>query len=237
MSAPLQRTAAVLAAGALALGLAGCSALAGGGGEAVTDWGTATPAAEPADDATGPGPLDALLPAPEELPGGGWQLDAAGAQREQGADVPEATCLLDVTPALSPEEYATESGRGYLVDGRDDYLMVYVYEVAAAEQLGATLAAELAACSGGYEGRDDQGTYTITMSPSAVVVPGAAAGVCRTHEIAFDDGVTTLGTFCLAATGNHMVTVIDIAQDGGQLDAAEMTAVLAAATTRAFAPA
>lgn len=217
MSAPHGRTTAILAAGALATSLAGCSLVSGAEGETMSAWGQAgIPAAQ--------------LLAVADLPAGDWVQQPPSP--DDDSDDTGGVCAFDfdeVAPTGPEGEAAFASNALGAIVSED------VIQVPDAPGVLTQILAQLEGCTGPAQGGDADTAVTLTSRPSAVTVPGAAVAGCRDADITLD-GTPLVGTFCFGAADDviTMVAVMTV-NPAGALTPDQISALAGTALAKASA--
>lgn len=222
----------------LALVLAGCGSEAEESAP-TPDTDVAAPTEDEAEEAepveAAPASIDDLvagLLAPEEFPSAGWELLSAGPDAEDTTSGSVCTFDFDdAVPADAPAAEASYTNNTLMTFGTEGLV-----QVPDAETVLAGILTELEACVGQAEATADDGTTAlITSEPLDFAVPGAAVGACRYAESVVD-GTPLYGPFCFGASGDRMLMFAALSPDpNGGVTADELTAVLTAATAKAFA--
>ena len=220
----------------LALLLAGCDS----GGEVAEESAptqdaevtapTETEEAEPEEETASIDDLAALMLAPEDFPSAGWELLSSGP--DDDSDDTGGLCAFDFDEAVAadaPEAEASFSNNTLMTFATEGLV-----QVPDAETVLAGILTELEACVGQTEAIDGDTTALTTSEPLDFPVPGAAVGGCRYAE-SIVDGTGLYGPFCFGASGDRMLMFAALSPDpNGGITPEELTAVLTAATAKAF---
>ena len=190
-----------MVAGLMALALAACSDDDAGSDQYA--FGTAAPAAAP-----DPAGLEPLLLTLEDIPLPGWVTQPPSDDDPTVDDETGGICALEFTDVLTPEQQATEQGRTFVDGAGTSALQEYLWAAPGAEALVASVAAELAACSGAYDGTSDDSTVVMTSGPIDLTMPGATVSVCRSYQAVLNGETAMNGTICLGATGDRFMGVM-----------------------------
>ena len=224
MSGQRLRGTAALAAGLLTLGLAGCA----GAGERFP-----VQRVEPGDLVVD---LTPLLLEVDDIPLPGWVAQPPSDDDPTVDDETGGVCTFEFTEIMTAEQLATERGVSFANEAQMTFLSELVWAVPSADELVASISAQLAACSGPYEGTSDETAVSMTSAPLELTMPGATTSVCRLFSAVIDGQGPLPGALCLGASGDRlvgvMVTSIDAAVATTQ---EEYVALMAAAAAKVFA--
>lgn len=220
----------------LALALAGCDS----GSESAEDSGPTedaqvsapaeTEEAEPEAEVPTVDDLAALMLAPEDFLTPGWELLSNGP--DDDSDDVGGICTFDFDEAVAadaPEAEASFSNTTLMT-----FATQGLVQVPDAEAVLAGILTELESCVGQAEAVDGGTTALVASEPLDFPVPGAAVSGCRYAE-SIVDGTPLYGPFCFGASGDRMMMFAALSPDpNGGITPEELTAVLTAATARAF---
>jgi hypothetical protein len=213
----LRGTAAV-AAGLLTLGLAGCA------GERFP-----VERVEAGDLVD----LTPMLLELEDIPLSGWVVEPESDDDPTVDSETGGICTFEFTDVMTPEQLATERGMDFSSEVQMTLFQESVWAVPSADEFLTSISAQLAACSGPYEGTAGDSVVTITSVPLELTVPGASTSVCRLFSAVIDGRGPLPGALCLGAAGDlllgFMLTSIDAAVGTTQ---EEYVALMAAATAK-----
>lgn len=221
----------------LALVLAGCDS----GGEKAEetaptqDAEVSAPAeteeAEPVDaEPAAVDDLAALMLVPEDFTTAGWE--PASNSPDDDSDDTGGICTFDFDEVVGAD--APEAEANFSNNARMTFATEGLVQVPDAEAVLAGILTELEACVGQAEATDNGTTALVTSEPLDFPVPGAAVAGCRYAETIID-GTGLYGPFCFGASGDRMLMFAALSPDpNGGITAEELTAVLTAATAKAF---
>lgn len=185
---------------------------------------------EPEDEPSSIDDLAALMLAPEDFPGAGWELLSNGP--DDDSDDTGGICAFDFDEAITAD--APEAEASFTNNALMTFATEGLVQLADAETVLAGILTELESCVGQTEATDGDTTALITSEPLDFPVPGAAVGGCRYAE-SIVDGTGLYGPFCFGASGDRMLMFAALSPDpNGGVTPEELTAVLTAATAKAF---
>jgi hypothetical protein len=151
----------------------------------------------------------------EDIPLSGWVAEPPSDDDPRVDDETGGICALEFTEIMTPEQLATERGMDFSNEVQMTLLQESVWAVPSADELLASVSAQLAACSGPYEGTSGDTAATVTSVPLELTMPGATTSVCRLFAAVIDGQGPLPGALCLGASGDLllgvMVTSIDAA--------------------------
>lgn len=230
-----------VAAVLLALVLAGCAdGDAGAPDEAVqtepADAAAPAPDAPSSPDAPPTGDLASVLLEVSEIPLAGWVAEPPSDDDPTVDDETGGVCTFDLTEVLTAEQQATERGVSFSNEAQMTLLQEYVWAVPSADEVLASVSAQLGTCSGAYEGTSGDSTVSITSQPLELTMPGVTTSVCRLFSAVISGQGPLPGAICLGTSGDRLLGVMVTSFDPAVATTQEeYVALMTAATGKAFA--
>lgn len=226
---------AAVAAVFLALVVAGCAAGDAGAPDEAVETEPAD-AATPAPDAPSTGDLASVLLEVSEIPLAGWVAEPPSDDDPTVDDETGGICTFELTEVLTAEQQATERGVSFSNEALMTFLQEYVWAVPSADEVLASVSAQLGACSGAYEGTSGDSTVSITSQPLELTMPGATTSVCKLFSAVISGQGPLPGAICLGTSGDRLLGVMVTSFDPAVATTQEeYVALMTAATGKAFA--